>query len=94
MKAISFGEILWDVFPAKGIRTIGGAPLNVAGHIRKLGGESAVISGIGNDELGRETRRIIQGLNVSDRFVVTVPGCGTGRADVSLKSGIPSYTFN
>ena len=51
MKALAFGEILWDVNGNE--KTIGGAPLNVLAHIRRLGGESFIVSAVGSDELGR-----------------------------------------
>ena len=51
MDFISFGEILFDVFPDKA--TLGGAPLNVAGHLTKLGLNGAILSAVGNDELGK-----------------------------------------
>ncbi len=47
---ICFGEMLWDVFP-KG-RKPGGAPLNVAYHLNRLGINSKIISRVGHDELG------------------------------------------
>jgi fructokinase len=50
MNFLSFGEILYDVFPDK--KTLGGAPLNVSAHLAKLGAEGAIVSAIGNDELG------------------------------------------
>ena len=94
MKAVAFGEILWDVFPAKRIQTIGGAPLNVAGHIKRLGGEAEIISGIGIDKLGKETELKLRELQLSDEYIVRVPSAGTGTATVILANGIPSYEFN
>ena len=91
MKALCFGEILWDVDGET--RTLGGAPLNVAGHIRRLGGESSVVSAVGDDELGQLTLASIDALGV-DRSLVRVSGYGTGIAEVTLTEGIPSYAFN
>lgn len=54
-KIICFGETLWDVFP-EGAK-IGGAPLNVAYHLQRLGLESNIISRIGSDDWGE---RLIQ----------------------------------
>ncbi|MDY5930809.1 MAG: alpha-amylase family glycosyl hydrolase [Candidatus Ornithospirochaeta sp.] len=50
MDFIAFGEILFDVFPDKA--TLGGAPLNVAGHMSRLGLRGSILSAVGNDELG------------------------------------------
>ena len=56
MKALSFGEILWDVYPNE--KFIGGAPLNFAAHFSKCGGKAYMISAVGKDNLvfwGRQT---------------------------------------
>ena len=65
MKSIStlvFGEILWDIIENQ--KYIGGAPLNFAAHIVKCGGSSSVISGVGNDELGRLALEYVHKLDV------------------------------
>jgi fructokinase len=49
---ICFGEILWDVLP-DGPQP-GGAPLNVAYHLKKQGINTGLISRIGDDENGRK----------------------------------------
>ena len=51
MDFLSFGEILFDVFPDKA--TLGGAPLNVAGHMTKLGLKGAILSALGDDDYGK-----------------------------------------
>jgi len=45
LKAICFGEVLWDEFPA--YRKIGGAPLNVALRMQDLGINTAIASKVG-----------------------------------------------
>lgn len=91
MKALSFGEILWDVFGDD--KTLGGAPLNVLGHIRRLGGNAQIISAVGSDELGEQTVKAIDTLGI-DRAFLRISPYGTGQAIVTLKDGIPSYRFN
>ena len=91
MKALCFGEILWDINGDK--RTLGGAPLNVAGHIRRLGGDSLIVSAVGSDELGDLTLSAIDDLGVDRRYVRRSVH-GTGVAEVTLEEGIPSYSFN
>jgi fructokinase len=49
---ICFGEILWDNLPTG--RNPGGAPMNVAYHLNKLGVPSALISAVGADPAGRD----------------------------------------
>ena len=50
LKAVSYGEVLWDVFPDD--KKIGGAPLNVALRMKSLGCDAAMISCVGNDKDG------------------------------------------
>jgi fructokinase len=52
VKAVTYGEVLWDVFPTH--KKIGGAPLNVALRMKSFGAESTIISKIGSDVDGEE----------------------------------------
>lgn len=52
LKAVSYGEVLWDVFPDD-TKIIGGAPLNVALRMKSLGCDAAMISCVGNDADGK-----------------------------------------
>jgi len=54
---ICYGEILWDMLP-DGPKP-GGAPLNVAYHLNKLGVEVGIISRIGNDSNGRKLEQLL-----------------------------------
>ena len=49
---ICFGEALWDVLPS--MRSLGGAPLNVAYHLKKLGVRALPMRGVGHDVLCEE----------------------------------------
>jgi len=49
---VCYGEVLWDIFPTK--TKPGGAPMNVAYHLRKFGVNSRMISRVGNDEAGEK----------------------------------------
>ena len=91
MKALAFGEILWDVNGNE--KTIGGAPLNVLAHIRRLGGEASIVSAVGSDELGRDSLACLEDFGIAEQYVRISP-FPTGRADVVLENGIPSYEFN
>ena len=91
MKLLSFGEILWDIYPDK--KYIGGAPFNVAAHFSKLGGDSYMLSAVGSDELGNETQKKLREFNINTDFV-TVYKKPTGRCLVTLnKQQIPSYNL-
>ena len=52
MSIVCFGEMLWDMLPAG--RQPGGAPLNVAVHLRHFGLDARLISRVGDDDLGAE----------------------------------------
>jgi len=61
-KAICFGEILWDHLPSG--RLAGGAPMNVAYHLRKLGVDASLISRVGDDEAGKELIDFISSIKI------------------------------
>ena len=64
---ICFGEILWDLLPTGEVP--GGAPMNVAYHLNKLGHSPAVITRIGMDERGNTLVGLLEGKNISTAFV-------------------------
>ena len=90
MKALAFGEILWDVIGNE--RKIGGAPLNVLGHIVQLGGEGSVISALGKDELGNESLQYLKAKGINTDLIRSTDA-ETGKAIITLVDGIPSYRF-
>jgi len=89
MKALAFGEILWDVYPEE--RFIGGAPFNFAAHLARHGAEVYALSAVGNDSLGRESLTELAKLGVRDRYVTVSNTRPTGQCLVSLEKGVPSY---
>lgn len=62
---VCFGEVLWDNLP-HGCYP-GGAPMNVAIHLFKMGIRSSIISKVGKDQLGADIIEFIakQGVNIS-----------------------------
>ena len=64
---VCFGEILWDNLP-DGKRP-GGAPMNVAYHLHKLGLQSHLISSIGNDQAGKDLLDFLNGIGVKTNWV-------------------------
>jgi fructokinase len=64
---ICYGEILWDLLPTGEVP--GGAPMNVAYHLNKLGHPPAVITRIGRDERGNKLVQLLEGKNISTSFV-------------------------
>lgn len=51
LQVTCFGEILWDILPTAELP--GGAPMNVAYHLKKLGVHPVLISRVGRDDYGK-----------------------------------------
>lgn len=89
MNILSFGEVLWDVYPDKEV--IGGAPFNFSAHMAKLGAHVDLLTAIGKDERGVKALDCINGLGVSDALVRLSP-YPTGACFVTTNDqGSPSY---
>ncbi len=92
MKVLSFGEILWDVYPNE--KYIGGAPLNFAGHLARHGVEVDMLSAVGCDALGDEAVRILEKWGVNTRLIKRLPDKETGSCIVTLDdNSTPSYNL-
>lgn len=90
MKTLVFGEVLWDIYP--NAEYIGGAPLNFAAHLSKLGEKVALMTGVGNDLLGERALNIINGFGVNSEFSSKVHNKETGKCYVSFdENNTPSY---
>ena len=90
---VGIGELLWDVFP-DGRKVAGGAPFNFAFHCRQLGHPAAIVSRVGDDDLGRELREEVLRLGLPDEFVQTDRKRPTGAAHVTFDpAGQPTYRF-
>ena len=85
-----FGEVLWDCLPA-GL-FMGGAPCNVAYHIKQGGLEVFPVTAVGKDFLGEEILRRLQQVGLSDRFITMVDDKPTGAVLVAINDeGNASY---
>jgi fructokinase len=90
---VGIGEVLWDIYP-DGTKVAGGAPFNFAFHCKQLGHGAAIVSRVGNDDLGRQLREEVRRLGLSDELIQTDRDHPTGRVDVSLDSNkVPTYTI-
>ena len=67
LQAMCYGEILWDMLP-EGPQP-GGAPLNVAYHLNKLGLVSAIASRIGNDFAGYKLKELLAGWGIASHLI-------------------------
>jgi len=90
--AICFGEVLWDCLP-RGL-FLGGAPFNVAYHLARFDFAARMVSAVGDDFLGGETRARVRRAGVDDAFLRADPELPTGAVQVRLDaSGDAEYTI-
>lgn len=82
IKAVSFGEVLFDVFESE--KKIGGAPLNLALRTASFGFPVAMISAIGDDEDGQTILDYTQAHQLDTSGIATTPDYETGVVQVSL----------
>ena len=80
---VCFGEVLWDFLPDG--KQSGGAPMNVAYHLGKLGKNAAMISRVGNDELGEELLAVMKEKNINTQYVQIDDALPTSTVVASLK---------
>lgn len=93
---VSFGEMLIDFVPtvsgvalaeAPGfLKAPGGAPANVAIAVSRLGGRSAFVGKLGDDEFGRMLASILKDYGVSVDGILFDQGARTALAFVTLKA--------
>lgn len=90
IKITCFGEVLWDVFPTH--KKIGGAPLNVAIRLQTFNNNISIISGIGNDEWGKQLLSHIKKYHIDIDNIQIDKQLKTGNVTVLLdKKGTASY---
>lgn len=90
IKAICFGEILFDVFPKH--KKIGGAPLNVASRLKSLGADVSIISAVGKDQKGKELLAYFENLHIETSSIQVNENYPTGVVNVQLdEKGNASY---
>jgi fructokinase len=90
MRPVLFGELLLDHFP-DGSVVLGGAPLNVACHLRGLGIQPLLISRVGEDEGGRIVREALHDWDLDKRGVQIDPERPTGAVRVQIENGEPVF---
>ncbi|WP_163399005.1 carbohydrate kinase family protein [Flavobacterium fluviatile] len=90
IKAVAFGEILWDVFDNE--KRIGGAPLNVALRMKSLGCEVSMISSVGKDQDGKAILDEVKALGINADAILQSETYPTGLVNVTLdKNGSATY---
>ncbi|HET9013641.1 MAG TPA: carbohydrate kinase [Gemmatimonadaceae bacterium] len=84
------GEVLWDALP-EGL-FLGGAPFNVACHLRGAGLPASMVSRIGDDRLGEEVLRRATRYGVGVDLIQVDPALPTGFVRVAIdEAGNPAY---
>ncbi|HEX7018650.1 MAG TPA: PfkB family carbohydrate kinase, partial [Gemmatimonadaceae bacterium] len=84
------GEVLWDALPA-GL-FLGGAPFNVACHLRAAGARVSMVSRVGRDRLGEEALRRMPWYGVGSDLIQLDDELATGFVRVTLDdAGNPDY---
>jgi len=65
-QVVCFGEVLWDILPTGALP--GGAPMNVAYHLKKLGTNPALITKIGLDHYGEKLVNMLSESGVTTEY--------------------------
>lgn len=90
LKAVCFGEILFDVFLKN--KKIGGAPLNVASRLKSFGIDVSMISAVGKDENGKDLLAYFKNLEIETNSIQVKENYPTGVVNVQLnEKGNASY---
>lgn len=93
IKVLTFGEALFDII--KGSAHLGGAPLNLAAHLAKLGAKPAVITAVGRDDLGENLLARAKAMGIDTSYILIDKKRPTGTVTVELQAeGIPVFTIN
>lgn len=82
---LCFGEILWDQLPHGSFP--GGAPFNVAYHLRRQGAAVRVVSAVGRDALGDELLRRLAAWGLATDAVARHADLPTGTVTATLGPG-------
>ena len=81
MNILSFGEVLWDIYPDT--KHIGGAVMNFSAHSAHLGAVVYFASAVGRDAEGAEALKLMSQWGIkTDRIAVT--NYETGKCIVTL----------
>lgn len=88
-----FGEMLLDCIdglPAE----VGGAPFNVAWHLRAFGINPYMVSRIGNDAMGQQLQESMSHWQLDERYIQLDPSAQTGQVSVEIVDGDARYNIH
>lgn len=80
---VCYGEVLWDILPDKTLP--GGAPMNVAYHLKKLGINPALITRIGKDIHGEQLVELLSGSGLTTKYLQVDDRHSTGLVYARIK---------
>ncbi len=90
MTVLSFGEVLFDLYPDHA--HLGGAPLNLAAHLAAHGEQVDMLSAVGDDSLGLQALAQMAAWGIGRRYVTVNGDRPTGTCQVSLDArSVPTY---
>lgn len=89
-RPVLFGEVLFDRFP-DGSEVLGGAPFNVAWHLRGFGEAPLFISRVGEDQSGRQARLAMAAWGMDTAGLQTDPEHPTGAVRIEMVNGEPRF---
>ncbi len=89
-RPVVFGEVLFDGFP-DGQDVLGGAPFNVAWHLRGFGESPLLVSRVGTDAAGERVLQAMADWGMDISGVQRDPVHPTGRVQVTLDRGEARY---
>lgn len=89
---VLFGEVLFDTFD-DGSRNLGGAPFNVAWHLKAFGLEPILISRVGADAQGDLVREAMERWNMDTRGLQVDHSRSTGAVSVAITAGQPKFNI-
>jgi fructokinase len=89
-KVLCLGEVLWDMLPSG--PKAGGAPMNVAIHLKKFGVDVAMVSRVGNDAQGDKLKTFMEQAGLSTQFIQVDDKLDTSEVLVHFdENNSPSY---
>lgn len=89
-RPVLFGEVLFDRFP-DGNEVLGGAPFNVAWHLRGFGENPLFLSRVGSDDAGRQVRLAMAAWGMDTAGLQTDPEHPTGAVRIEFIGGEPRF---
>lgn len=82
---VLFGEVLADIFPGQSV--LGGAPFNVARHLKAFGQNPVLITRLGHDALRDEVLSVMQQNEMETLGIQCGNRYPTGRVQVHIREG-------